>query len=720
MVATVLGGALLVLAACGDKTPGEPASSPPRPTPDPARHVVLVTLDTLRADHVGAYGGAAAAATPHLDSLAAQGALLEEVWTHVPLTRPAHVSLFSGLLPTLTGVRDNVSPAAVPDAPLLAEVLKGEGFETGAFVSAAVVARASGLDRGFDVYSDELGAGRQDPDFLNTAQRRGDETLAEAVAWLEAKVAQAGSSRLFLWLHLYDPHEPYDPPEPYATRYAQRPYAGEVAWTDELVGRLDAALERLGLARETLLVVTSDHGEGLGDHDELLHGFFAYESTLRVPLLLRGAGIVAGLRLARPTGLVDLYPTVLDLAGLAAPEGRLSGQSLAPLLRGEKAPEPASEAAVYAESLVARLHFGWGELRAVRRGGWKYIDAPRPELYDLGHDPGETQNLVDAHRSEARRLRRALERFRVQEEAGGQGGPPVTGALPEQRLEELGALGYVGGGSPARTTTPGADPKDKIAEFRLANGLLRAALAHLRNGEYRSGAEKLQALLDAGIESGEIHFHLARAHLALNELPTARRHFEASTQQSTLRAAAWLGLAESRLELGDAPGALAALRDGARALPRHGGLRVQEARLLRRLARPDEARRTLEVALELLPRDAYVRALLGEVLRDLGDVDEALRWLRQAVEMEPTRASFWNGLGMTLGGRGGGAGLQEAEGSFRRAHDLDPDHHLYAYNLGLVLLRLGRGGEARPYFERALELAPDFEPARRQLDEPRR
>jgi arylsulfatase A-like enzyme/Flp pilus assembly protein TadD len=673
---------------------------------------VLVTLDTLRADHVGAYGGDVA--TPHLDRLAREGALAEQVCAHVPLTRPSHVSLMSGRLPTETGVRDNVSPAAIPDLPLLAEVLRDAGFATAAFVSSVVVSAASGLDRGFGVYSDDFETSADDPSFLNTAQKRGDATLAEALTWIES---QRDGSRLFLWLHLFDPHDPYEPPEPYASRYPGRPYAGEVAWTDELVGRLDAALHRppggieggdlqTGLAGDTLLVVTSDHGEGLGEHDEPLHGFFVYESTLRVPLIVRGPGVVPGTRLAGAAGLVDLYPTILELAGVAPPAGaELSGRSLAGALRGGAEPEPAP---VYAESLVARLRFGWSDLRVVRDGRWKYVRAPRPELYDLADDPGETRNVADEHRPRVRALDDALGGFLARER------PPDTGAqsLPPELLERLHALGYVGGASPAATATPGADPKDKIGEFRVANDLMRQGLVALHAEDFRASAARFEDLLGRGVDNAEVHLYLGRALRGLGRAGDAARHFQVTTERTPAYPEGWLGLAEARLRLGDADAALAALAAGQLVLPSHAGLKKEEGRLLGRLGKLAEARRALEAARALAPRDANLRAMLSEVLTHLGDAGAAVAELREAVAIEPATATYWNALGMALGGAGE---LGEAERAFREAWRLDASDPRYAYNLGLVLVRQGRAGEARPFFESVLALDPGFEPARERL-----
>jgi arylsulfatase A-like enzyme/Flp pilus assembly protein TadD len=631
----------------------------------------VVTIDTLRADRVGVYGYRAAA-TPNLDALARDGTMAPQASAHVPLTRPSHVALFTGRLPTETGIRDNISPAVVPALPLLAEVAKRAGFATGAFVASVVLDSSSGLDRGFDVYDDAIAGAGGGAEFLNTLQRRGDAVTDAALAWLEKTRGSAPAGRVLLWLHLYDPHDPYEPPEPWASRFASSPYDGEVAFADEQVGRLDAALARLGLKADTALVVTSDHGEGLGDHGETLHGFFAYETTLRVPFLARGPGIVAGKRLSGTVALVDVLPTALDLLGLPAAASSLSGRSLAAEMRGG-APRP--EAPVYAESLVPLLHFGWSDLRVLRDGRYKYIQAPRPELYDLARDPGETTNLAPAEAPRAEAMRAALGRFLDAERAAARGSGAASAVAPEL-LEKLGALGYVGGAAPAETATPGADPKDMAIEFRIANDLMREGLQRLHERDYAASAARFQAVLARKVSSFEVHFYLARALAGLSRHAEAARHFDEAARRSPAFAAAWEGLARSLLAAG----------------------------------RKREARPAYEKAAALSPKDAALQARLGELLRDLGDVDEAIRRQTAATELAPETASYWNELGMTLGGNRREA---EAERAFRQAVRLDEKNARYAYNLGLILERQGRAAEARPWYEKAAAL--QFAPAREKL-----
>ena len=661
--------ATLCAALAGCRGPS-PASAPAH-----ARHLVVVTIDTLRADRVGAYGYKDGS-TPHLDGLAREGAMAPEASAHVPLTRPSHVTIFTGRLPPETGIRDNISPAVVPGVPVLAEVLKGAGFATAAFVSSIVLDSSSGLDRGFDVYDDAIAGSGGGAEFLNTLQRRGDVTTTAAIGWLEKTRQASPQGRVFLWLHLYDPHDPYEPPEPWASRFARHLYDGEVAFADEQVGRLDAALARLGLKDETALLVTSDHGEGLGDHGETLHGFFAYQTTLRVPFLVRGPGVRAGTRLASTAALVDVFPTAIELVGLPPVGAPLSGRSLLPELRGGAA---RAEVPVYAETLVPLLHFGWSDLRVLRDGRFKYIQAPRPELYDLASDPGETANLVPAQAPRAQAMRAGLGKFLDAERAAAAaraGGPAP--AVATELLEKLGALGYVGGAVPAETATPGADPKDMVTEFRVANDLMREGLLRLHDRDYAASAARFQAVLARKVSSFEVHFYLGRALAGLSRHAEAARHFEEAARRSPGFAEAWEGLARS----------LAAV--GKRA----------------------EARAAYEKAAALRPKDAALQARLGELLRDMGAVEEAIRRQSAATELAPGVAEYWNSLGMTLGGNGRAA---EAERAFREATRLDDRNARYAYNLGLILERQGRATEARPWYEKALALDGSFAPARGKL-----
>jgi len=697
--ATARVGALVsafALAACAGR---------PRPA-IVARNVVLVTIDTLRADRLGCYGSRDVA-TPRLDRIASEGNLAPEASVHVPLTRPSHTSILTGLLPAEHGIRDNVSPSLDAGVPSLPQILAGAGFETAGFVSSIVLSAQSGLNRGFGTYSDKFEVSGDDARFLNSIQRRGDGPTAEAIAWLDAHRA----SRSFVWLHLYDPHDPYEPPEPYASRYADRPYDGEVAWTDELIGRLDDALTRFGRRDDTLLVITSDHGEGLGEHEESVHGFFLYQTTLHVPLLVRGPGIVAGGRLAVTARSIDLVPTILELAGVPAPQGvRLSGRSLAGAMRGQGG---LLEAPAYAEALLPLLHYGWSDLRMLRDGRYKYIQAPRPELYDLARDPHEQHDLAAQESARADAMRNALAAILAKEKASAQS-PASAAGVPPELLEKLGALGYLGAGGTSAGASAGADPKDKIGEFKVLNRLVREGLIKLREKDYAGSAERLQELRRRGVESFEVHYYLARALVGLGRQREAIPEFQGAIDRLPAFGAAYLGLADCRIAIGELAAALTALQQGVAAAPKDVGLREREAQVLRKLKRQQEAAAAYEAAIALAPKDALLKVQLGETRRDLGDLAGAVTALREAVAIEAANASYWNALGMVLGMQ---EDMPEAEKAFREAAEKDDANAEYAYNLGLALLRQGRMEAAASAFRKAATLNPAFPAPRQRLAE---
>jgi choline-sulfatase len=635
-------------------------------------HVLIITIDTLRADRLGCYGNDRIA-TPNVDRLAREGALALEAAVPAPITRPSHVSIFTGLTPAEHGIRDNISRALAPEVPTLAEAFKAAGFATAGFVSSIVLSAQSGLGRGFDTFSDrfDLGATANDEArFLDILEKRGDVAVADAIAWLEGHAR----ARTFMWVHLYDPHAPYEPPEPYASRYADRPYDGEVAWTDELVGRLDAALTRLGIRDRTLVALTSDHGEALGEHGELVHGFFLYEATLRVPLLLRGPGIRPGTRIPVVVRSVDLFPTLLALSGVAAPRTPLvlAGRSLAASVRG--ATSTIDEAPAFAESLTPRIHYGWSDLRSIRDGHWKFVLAPRSELYDLARDPGELHNLVNDEPARARALRSALER-RLLSERSMTPARPVD--VPVELVEKLGALGYVSGGVPARSRS-GADPKDKVEDYKILNALLHEGLMFLRDRDYAGAAARFRTLSSRGLDSFESHYYFGQAMIGLGHWREAAAQFELAIPRLPGFAASYLMLAECRVAVKDRGSAIDALGRGVRAVP-------ADPRLHRRL---------------------------GELYRDNGDLRQALTALGDAIARDPGEASQWNSVGMILGASDD---LDQAGQAFREAIQRDPREPRYTFNLGLTLERQHRADEAAAYFRKTLELNPQFTAARDRL-----
>ena len=628
----------------------EPAALP-KPT-----NLLVVTIDTLRADRVGIYAADNAdstetrrrpsnVSTPHIDRLAREGAWAPQSVVHAPLTRPSHASLFTGLYPAEHGIRDNISPPLPTNVPVLATLFQQEKFETAAFVASAVLDRQSGLSRGFSVYGDRFDG--------NGDRRSGDLVVADAIAWLK------GKSRFFAWVHLYDPHAPYEPPSPYKEQYAGRPYDGTVAWSDELVGRLVAALRENSALDNTLVVVTSDHGEALGDHGEDVHGYFVYEATLRVPLVIRGPGVNAGTRVDGVVRTIDLYPTIVEMFGLRDPH-RSSGKSLVAALHGARLNDEPS----FAESLVPLLHYGWSDLRSVRDGRWKYILAPRPELYDLDRDPGELHNVIDVEPARARAMHAAVnERLQTEQKAV----RSEPGRVPAELLEKLGALGYVSPGGRPNAKASGADPKDTLDEYKAISSSMQQALTAFRSGRPADAVDHLQPLVKRGFDSYELHYYLGRSYDALHRPRDAASSYERAAALFPRDSNVWRSLGEARVALNDWP----------------------------------RAAQAFERLVQIVPDDALARMELGQVYRDQGRWNDAAASMRAAVERDGSRADFWNALGTAYGG---GGRMAEAERAFAEAAARDPGNALFHYNHALALQQLGRREEALAALQEAAKL----------------
>ncbi len=478
---------------------------------------MLVTIDTLRADHLGCYG-AEPSATPTLDALAARGARFENAISPAPLTLPSHATLLTGLDPPRHGVRANGAYRLGPSFPTLAERLGGEGLATAAFVSAFVLERRFGTARGFDHYDDALGVQLDD---IGVASRPAGATVDAALAWLED-----APERFFLWLHLYDPHAPYEPPEPHGTRQLGQPYLGEIAYADAELGRLLAALEARFDDGGTLVVVTSDHGESLGEHGEPTHAFGVYDATQRVPLLLAGPKVPAGRVVEPVVRLADVTPTVLELFGLP-PLAEQSGASLLPLLAGDAEPAPR---VAWVETLATQLDMGWSPLLGVRTARHKYVRAPRPELYDLAGDPNETRNLAAEQPERVAELD-AL----VEARAAGQRTTPNQ-SVDGETAERLRALGYLTADPLAPGPAPlgevgGFDPKDGMPELEA----LRDALTHLKQRRGAEALERFEALEATGFD---VELLRGEAALLAGRLDTARSAAERAQQLDPGRASA--------------------------------------------------------------------------------------------------------------------------------------------------------------------------------------
>ena len=658
--------ALLLLSAC---------VRAPRVPPD----ILLVTLDTTRADRLGVYGYQRAK-TPRLDRLAREGVLFERALAAAPITLPAHVSLMTGLYPFTHGVRDNGAFSLADTVPTLAATLHAQGYRTAAFVSAFVLDRRFGLARGFDTYDDRV-----------PLERRGDRTTAAAADWLDARTADPAP--FFMWLHLYDAHDPYDPPPPFRDAFADRPYDGEIAFDDAAIGSLLDRLDRAGRLPSTIVAVVGDHGESLGDHGEDTHAVFVYESTLRVPMILAWPRrLPAGRRVPALVRGIDLAPTLLDVAAQPPLPGA-QGQTLMPLIRGAAKAAPAS---AYSESYFALLSMNWAPLRTIQDERWKFIDAPAPELYDLAHDASEQTNLAAREPARAAALARALDAL-----TGGHRGTMAQRTVDSETAAKLAALGYVGSAGPRDRggllpTAPGDERRDPKAMIGLFNQL-RQANAALQAGRFGEAAAIARDTLARDPGNAFATIVLANADMEQGRYLDAIAGYSAYLERVPASADAHHRAAIAYARLGDSDRALAEEEAALRIDPRYADAHGHRGGLLAARGRLDEAIRALRTAVEILPDNVRYLVGLARVLVSARQLDEAEGQLRRALQLQPDSAEAHASYGGLLVAREQPA---KAVAEFERALALQPDGDDIRLDLGAALERAGRPVEARAEYAR--------------------
>ncbi len=582
---------------------GSGAAGEPRPDKASRRDVFLITIDTLRADHVHCYGYDRVQ-TPSLDQLAKQGVRFTQAFTPSPITNSSHASILTGLLPSAHGVSDFGVPLAASHLTL-AETLKKRGYRTAAFIGAVILdskALAPGLDRGFEFY-DNFPAQSETKSRWGRVERRGMEVVQHAETWLNAHPAGPH----FVWVHLYDPHDPYEPPPPYSEIYKDRLYDGEIAYADSALGHFLAYLKKQGWYESSLIVVVGDHGEGLGEHHEDTHGIFLYDSTTHVPLLVKlPEQREAGRTVKAQVRTTDIMPSILEVLGVLAP-ARLDGESLGPFLTGTGA----APRTVFGETDYP-LRFGWAPLRSVRKEGLKFIEAPKPELYDLPSDPNELQNHYVPWDPRVQKLRKILAELSAKSPPLAKSSPATVSAGTIDELHALGYLGSADAGSATDVPEPSLlpDPKDKIEE----QNLLHTAMMASEDGE----TDKARAALEKGLQLDE------RSVLALSQL--------------------------GRLEMSSGNYAKAAgyLRRAHAARPDDAAAAFEYGRALELSGDLPGARDALHASLKLNPNQFAARLSLGRVYLSLNDLKEAEDQLEAAVLTQPGSVEAQIGLAKAL------------------------------------------------------------------------
>ena len=668
------------------------------PVPPPPGGLLLITLDTVRADRIGAYGYADIE-TPFIDGLAERGVLFERALTPVPLTLPSHASLLTGTYPPRHGVRNNGDFKVPQELTTLAELFQAKGFRTGAFVGAFVLDRRWGLDQGFEHYSGDFQV-RDVSELVSIGdlQRRAGEVVGDALAWLDGVGPE---QPFFAWVHMFDPHDPYDPPSPYRERYSGRPYVGEIAYSDAELARLDSWLQASGRAPTTMMVLAGDHGESLGEHGENGHGLFLYQATLRVPLVivdpLRGGG---GSRRPEVVSLVDVFPTLCERFGLDIPAA-VQGRSLAPLLGGGGRWQ---ERPVYSETFYPSFSYGWSPLSGIQDRRYHYLESSEPELYDLDSDPGELQDLAASEAETVERLREAhavLTADLARDAAR-------KGALPDpDTVASLAALGYASGA--AEPSLPASrsglvPPRQRIDVY---NRLVEARLA-LSAGDLELSEQLLGEALAGDPAVAETYSLIGRVRLARGRFDEAAVMFEKGLAHQPGSFALSMGLATAMLRSGRTDEALEVVARAAEQRPDEAWPMLVLGSFARQAGRLDAAGQALERALELDPESAGASLEMAVVALAQGAADRAGKQASRALELDPRLRGAHLCLAQSLEARGQ---LDAAMAEYEAERSLSPADHRPVYGLARLHGRVGQAGEERRLLEETIRLEPDFVPA---------
>ena len=615
-------------------------------------NVILITLDTTRADHLGCYGYPHVR-TPHLDSLARRGILFEQAAASSPLTLPSHCSILTGMYPTYHGVRINGNTALNEQQTTIAEIFSNQGYECGAFIAAFVLDGRWGLKQGFQHYDDDFDLKKYKHIDLGTVQKPGNEVMDVALDWLEEKK----NSPFFAWIHLYDPHTPYEPPEPYLSEYGPRGftgmYDGEIAFMDEQIGRCIDWLENNGLDKDTILVLVGDHGEGLGSHGEGTHGYFIYDYAIHVPLIIvTPFDRLRGVRVPSQVGIVDIFQTLIEMTAIPS-SIETQGRSLLPLMFR---PQKKENGFAYAESMSPNLQFGWGSIHSLRTTQYKYIDTPKAELYDLSEDPGEQTNNLKQYPEVVRDMKETLDRFMEETSLGAP--TPQAANLDKETVERLAALGYIGAPMATKRASddegPLADPKDKFHVFQAVTD----AGAMVMNQEYDEAIVKLESAL----------------------------------QEEPMIPQALLVLSTCYVELGRTEEAKAKLDLLLRGDPENIPALISMANILLEERKDEDVITLCKQALSLDERNTQAHMILGEIYLGRLQYNEALPHLERALEIQPkvTRNRFTLAACLL-----GFKQYDRAEVELKQVIQEAPKYPLAHFNLGLLYEETGRLEEAR-------------------------
>jgi arylsulfatase A-like enzyme/predicted Zn-dependent protease len=655
-------------------------------------NVILITLDTTRADHLSCYA-ADHGQTPNLDALAAAGTIFERCISQVPLTLPAHTTILSGTYPAFHQVRDNGSFVVPEGLELLSETLLRRGFATAAFISAYVLHRKWGLNRGWDYYGDSFRFSKLKTVSLSNIQKLAGAVLPEAEAWLE----KIGKQRFFSWIHLYDPHSPYAPPEPFASLYSSNPYQGEVAYMDAELGKFFSFLKARGLWENTLIVVAGDHGEMLGEHGEASHGLFIYEAAVHVPLIIRSPWRLPARRVSTTVELVDIMPTILEALDIA-PGKTQQGKSLLQLAFGDRS---AGSGQALCETWYPRLHYGWSELTAIYKDGYKFIGAPQEELYDLTKGGvAEDDNLRLKKSAIGNKMKKNLRDFQARI-ARGSISSSTQSALSREDRQNLAALGYLSTVVDTKEKTGLTDPKTKIQVY---NDITRVRELE-QDGQIGQAIVLMNEILARDPEIVDGHSLLGNLYYQERRFPEALAAYRRVIRQKTNSNFAMVDVVNTLMAMKQLDQAEKEIHAFRAVFPKDATFLRLLGQVAEQRQRPDEALAWFQKALVLDPKYAEVYLKMGEIYSQLQNLSDAEKCLAKAQEINPdlSKVAFIRAQVADASGN-----LELARKSYLRELELDEKNVGAAFNLAQVYKKLGQMDEALRFFRMATEIDPGF------------
>lgn len=661
-------------------------------------NVLLITIDTLRPDHLGAYGYTKIQ-TPVLDRIAQNGILFRDAVCQTPLTLVSHSSLFTGLNPNVHGVRDNAYFTLSSNHKTLAEYLKENGYSTAAFIGSAILDRRHGLGQGFDWYS------HYQPTIIvgNESQRRAEEVVSEALDWIQKSNNQ---NPIFLWLHLYDPHSPYNSPEPFHSQYATAPYDGEIAYTDHVLGVLFAQLEQQGFMGNALTLIMGDHGESLGEHKELDHGYYVYDATVKIPLIVSWPGHLKSKIVTQQVREIDVLPTIAELVGFQT-NGAVQGKSLTRLMNGQQMDvQPA-----YVESYTPKLYYGWSELTSIRSGDWKYIQAPEPELYNLKEDPSELHNLITERSDQARLLAEQLKKMIA---IGQKAQDQKAEAMDADRLEQLASLGYIGATNPAvmLNSTSNIDPKSKIDDYLLHHKLIPQAIHNIDQGNYANALQLLKTVEAKINNSFVIYWYMGLCYAKLNQLEDARKSYSHTIELNPYFGRAYTDLAltlqlqkkhQEAMKLIDTVPTNAVSSTDREFI--RGEIQMNEGNLA-------EAEHAYASSLQSDPDNTDTQYALARLYLATGRIDDAVTRMNELARIQYPSEDLYYALSAIYHKQGK---QEETEKILQQWLEIFPQSSSACYQYGLFLAAKGDREQAISYLEKSIQIDPSKKEAAEAL-----